>query len=147
MKKQKIQSLLAEIYDTAPEAESLAVEKKMQDLTANDIHLIRAIDIRGQKGMAAIAGSLRLGETTVRGDVCSLEKRGYVKTVENEVALTAEGEKALAGYKDMIRNGVEEMFTGMSDEEVDTVIKGMEILKECFESVIEECSGTEYQTM
>ena len=145
MKKQMIQNLLTEIYDTAPEVESLAIEKNIQKLTANEIHLIRAIDIHGQKGITAVAGSLHLGETTVMGDIRRLENRGYVKKEETAIALTAEGEKVLAEYKAMIRNGVEEMFTGMSDEEVDTIIKGMEILKGCFENVIEECGGIDYR--
>lgn len=145
MKKQMMQNLLTEIYDTAPAVESLAVEKNIQKLTANEIHLIRAIDIHGPRGITAVAGSLHLGETTVMGDIRRLENQGYVKKEEHTIGLTAEGEKVLAEYKDMIRNGVEEMFTNMSDEEVDTIIRGMEILKGCFENIIEECGGMEYR--
>lgn len=145
MKKQTIQNLLAEIYDSAPEAESLAVKKNIQNLTAEEIHMIRTVDVRGQSGITAIARSLRLEDSLTAGYLCSLEVRGYVKQKEGKYFLTEEGEKALAEYKDMIRNGVEELFANMSDSEVDTVIKGMELLKECFSSIIEDCGGTTCQ--
>lgn len=141
MKKQTIQKLLAEIYDRAPEAESLAVKKNIRNLTATEIHLIRAVDVRGQGGISAVARSLRMGESLTAGHLRSLEVRGYVKKEEGKVFLTEEGEKALTEYKNMIRNGVDELFGNMSDDEVDTVIKGMEILKTCFSSVIEEDGG------
>ena len=145
MKKQTIQNLLAEIYDSAPEAESLAVKKNIQNLTAEEIHMIRTVDVRGQSGITAIARSLRLEDSLTAGYLCSLEVRGYVKQKEGKYFLTEEGEKALAEYKDMIHNGVEELFANMSDSEVDTVIKGMELLKECFSSITKDCGGTTCQ--
>lgn len=145
MRKQTIQNLLIEIYDSAPEAESIAVEKNIQNLTAQELHMIRIVDVRGQSGLIAIARSLRLDTSLTAGYLCSLEVRGYVKQKEGKFSLTEEGEKVLAEYKDMIRNGVEELFAHMSDDEVDTVIKGMELLKECFTSIIGDCGAAACQ--
>ena len=49
MKKKAIQDCLADLYYTAPVAEQVAVERTYQDLTVNEMHILSAINIRGEK--------------------------------------------------------------------------------------------------
>ena len=148
MKKQKIQNLLEDIYHSAPEVENIVVENKYEDLTTNEMHIIKAVYIREHKGIGAVANYLHLGRHSVAGSINRLEEKGYV-TRENHpggehtvhLTLTEKGKEALDVYKGIVRKGIENMISEMSDEEVDTIIKGMGLLMGCFDQMIEEYGG------
>ena len=136
MKNQTIHKLLTDIYYNIPEAEESVVGQNCEELTANEMHILRIIAVRPQKDAKTIAESLRMGKYAVEGSLDRMKEKGYVTP---DLNLTPKGEEALEIYKELIQKGIAAMVHEMSDEEVDTIIRGLGLLND----YIEQLTGVE----
>lgn len=125
MKKQTIHQLLADIYYNAPQAEETVVNSHYEDLTANELHVLRTLAVGGHKDVEAVARVLRINSYAVTGTLDTLVAKEYIT---REWELTDKGTLALNTYKDLIRQGIGDMVQSMSDDEVDSIIRGLGFL-------------------
>lgn len=142
MKKQTIQELLTNIYYNVPEAETITLGENSENLSTNQMHILRLIDHGERKTPEAVARGLGLGIRTLECSLSILEQKGCItrqKPTEGEsecsLALTEKGEKALAGYRNVIREGIGTMVQDMSDEDVNSIIKGLGLLDEYLQQI------------
>lgn len=125
MKKQTIHQLLADIYYNAPQAEETVVNSHYKDLSTNELHVLRTLAVGEHKDVETVARALRINSYAVKGTLDTLVKKEYIT---QEWKLTDKGTRALETYKDLIRQGIGEMVQSMSDDEVDTIIRGLGFL-------------------
>lgn len=125
MKKRTIHQLLADIYYNAPQVENTVVSSHYEDLTTNEIHVLRTLAVGGHKDVEAVARALCINSYAVTGTLDTLVAKEYIT---REWELTNKGALAVETYKDLIRQGIGEMVQSMSDEEVDSIIRGLGFL-------------------
>lgn len=125
MKKRTIHQLLADIYYNAPQVENTVVSSHYEDLTTNEIHVLRTLAVGGHKDVEAVARALCINSYAVQGTLDNLVTKEYIT---REWELTDKGTLALETYKDLIRQGIGEMVQSMSDDEVDSIIRGLGFL-------------------
>ena len=125
MKKQTIHQLLTDIYYTVPKAEETVVSSHYENLTTNELHVLRSLAVGGYKDVEAVARALHINSYAVTGTLDTLVTKEYIT---REWDLTDKGTRALETYKDLIRQGIGEMVQSMSDDEVDTIIRGLGFL-------------------
>ena len=73
-----------------------------KDVTANDMHVIEAVDMEGARNMTSVAKTLGVTTGTLTIAVNSLVKKGYVERVRSEedrrVVLISRSEKGRKAY-------------------------------------------------
>ena len=126
MKKQTIHQLLADIYYSAPQAEDAVVSSHYEDLTTNELHALRILAVGEHKDAETLARALRINSCAATGALDELVKKEYIT---QERQLTEKGTQALETYEELIRQGIGDMVQSMSDDEVDTIIRGLGFLR------------------
>ena len=94
-----------------------------KDVTANDMHVIEAIDMEEARNMTSVARSLGVTTGTLTIAVNSLVKKGYVERVRSEedrrvvlVSLSEKGKKAYLHHRQFHKQMIEAIVEELSEE-------------------------------
>ena len=95
-----------------------------KDVTANDMHVIEAIDMEEARNMTSVARSLGVTTGTLTIAVNSLVKKGYVERVRSEedrrvvlVSLSEKGKKAYLHHRQFHEHIIYAIVEELSEEE------------------------------
>ena len=95
-----------------------------KDVTANDMHVIEAIDMEEARNMTSVARSLGVTTGTLTIAVNSLVKKGYVERVRSEedrrvvlVSLSEKGKKAYLHHRQFHEQMIEAIVEELSEEQ------------------------------
>ena len=112
-----------------------------KDVTANDMHVIEAIDMEGARNMTSVARSLGVTTGTLTISVNSLVKKGYVERVRSEedrrvvlISLSEKGRKAYLHHQRFHEQMIEAIVTELSMEEQVVLEKALVKLDQFFHS-------------
>lgn len=119
-----LNEILVKLFRNINTIEEQAVKSgEYKDMTTNDMHVIEAIGMDGEKNMSTVAKSLSVTTGTLTISVNSLVKKGFVDRVRSEtdrrvvlVSLTDKGKKAFKQHQkfheDMISAVVAQLDEG-----------------------------------
>lgn len=112
-----------------------------KDVTANDMHVIEAIDMEEARNMTSVARSLGVTTGTLTIAVNSLVKKGYVERVRSEadrrvvlVSLSEKGKKAYLHHRQFHEQMIEAIVEELSEEEQAVLEKALVKLDRFFRS-------------
>lgn len=112
-----------------------------RDLTANDMHVIEAIDLEGAKNMTSVARSLGVTTGTLTIAVNSLVKKGYVDRVRSEedrrvvlISLSKKGQNAYLHHQQFHEQMIEAIVEELTQEEQVVLEKALIKLDQFFRS-------------
>ncbi|MDE6994920.1 MAG: MarR family transcriptional regulator, partial [Lachnospiraceae bacterium] len=95
-----------------------------KDVTANDMHVIEAIDMEEARNMSSVARSLGVTTGTLTIAVNSLVKKGYVERARSEedrrvvlVSLSEKGKRAYLHHRQFHEQMIEAIVEELSEEE------------------------------
>ncbi len=95
-----------------------------KDVTANDMHVIEAVDMEGARNMTSVAKTLGVTTGTLTIAVNSLVKKGYVERVRSEedrrvvlISLSEKGRKAYLHHQRFHEQMIEAIVEELSAEE------------------------------
>ena len=103
-----------------------------KDVTANDMHVIEAIDMDGAKNMTSVAKSLGVTTGTLTIAVNSLVKKGYVDRVRSEedrrvvlISLSGKGRKAYLHHRRFHEKMINAIVEELTEEEKEVLEKAL----------------------
>ena len=103
-----------------------------KDVTANDMHVIEAIDMGGARNMTSVAKSLGVTTGTLTIAVNSLVKKGYVDRVRSEedrrvvlISLSGKGRKAYLHHRQFHERMIEAIVGELTEEEKEVLEKAL----------------------
>lgn len=112
-----------------------------KDVTANDMHVIEAIDMEEARNMTSVARSLGVTTGTLTIAVNSLVKKGYVERVRSEedrrvvlVSLSEKVKKAYLHHRQFHEQMIEAIVEELSEEEQVVLEKALVKLDRFFRS-------------
>ena len=112
-----------------------------KDVTANDMHVIEAIDMEEARNMTSVARSLGVTTGTLTIAVNSLVKKGYVERVRSEedrrvvlVSLSEKGKRAYLHHRQFHEQMIEAIVEELSEEEQAVLEKALVKLDRFFRS-------------
>ena len=112
-----------------------------KDVTANDMHVIEAIDMEGARNMTSVARSLGVTTGTLTIAVNSLVKKGYVQRVRSEedrrvvlISLSEKGRKAYLHHRQFHEQMIQAIVEELSAEEQEVLEKALMKLDRFFRS-------------
>ena len=110
-----------------------------KDVTANDMHVIEAVDMEGARNMTSVAKTLGVTTGTLTIAVNSLVKKGYVERVRSEedrrvvlISLSEKGRKAYLHHQRFHEQMIEAIVEEMSAEEQVVLEKALVKLERFF---------------
>ena len=112
-----------------------------KDVTANDMHVIEAIDMEEARNMSSVARSLGVTTGTLTIPVNSLVKKGYVERARSEedrrvvlVSLSEKGKRAYLHHRQFHEQMIEAIVEELSEEEQAVLEKALVKLDRFFRS-------------
>ncbi len=112
-----------------------------KDVTANDMHVIEAIDMEEARNMSRVARSLGVTTGTLTIAVNSLVKKGYVERARSEedrrvvlVSLSEKGKRAYLHHRQFHEQMIEAIVEELSEEEQAVLEKALVKLDRFFRS-------------
>ena len=112
-----------------------------KDVTANDMHVIEAIDMEDARNMSSVARSLGVTTGTLTIAVNSLVKKGYVERARSEedrrvvlVSLSEKGKRAYLHHRQFHEQMIEAIVEELSEEEQAVLEKALVKLDRFFRS-------------
>ena len=132
MKKKTIHELLANIYYSVPEAETLTIREHQESLETDELHILRLLSSVEKKSPEKIARVLGMDMRTLERNFLVLQQKGCITEVYE---LTEKGQEHLNTYQKTIREDIGTMIQDMSDEDVNTIIKGLGLLDEYLQQI------------
>ena len=112
-----------------------------KDVTANDMHVIEAIDMEEARNMSSVARSLGVTTGTLTIAVNSLVKKGYVERARREedrrvvlVSLSEKGKRAYLHHRQFHEQMIEAIVEELSEEEQAVLEKALVKLDRFFRS-------------
>lgn len=112
-----------------------------KDVTANDMHVIEAIDMEEARNMTSAARSLGVTTGTLTIAVNSLVKKGYVERARSEedrrvvlVSLSEKGKRAYLHHRQFHEQMIEAIVEELSEEEQAVLEKALVKLDRFFRS-------------
>lgn len=112
-----------------------------KDVTANDMHVIEAIDMEEARNMSSVARSLGVTTGTLTIAVNSLVKKGYVERARSEedrrvvlVSLSEKGKMAYLHHRQFHEQMIEAIVEELSEEEQAVLEKALVKLDRFFRS-------------
>ena len=110
-----------------------------RDLTANDMHVIEAVDLEEAKNMTSVAKSLGVTTGTLTIAVNSLVKKGYVDRARSEedrrvvlISLSEKGRKAYLHHQQFHEQMIEAIVEELTQEEKVVLEKALVNLDQFF---------------
>ena len=98
--------------------------EEYQDVTANDMHVMEAIGLEGEKNMTSVARELEVTTGTLTISVNSLVKKGYVERSRSEedrrvvlVSLSGKGKKAYLHHQKFHQEMIAAILKELSEDE------------------------------
>lgn len=112
-----------------------------KDVTANDMHVIEAIDMEEARNMSSVARSLGVTTGTLTIAVNSLVKKGYVERARSEedrrvvlVSLSEKGKRAYLHHRQFHEQMIEAIVEELSEGEQAVLEKALVKLDRFFRS-------------
>lgn len=112
-----------------------------KDVTANDMHVIEAIDMEEARNMTSVARALGVTTGTLTIAVNSLVKKGYVERVRSEedrrvvlISLSEKGRKAYLHHRQFHEQMIDAIVEELSEEEQVVLEKALVKLDRFFRS-------------
>lgn len=112
-----------------------------KDVTANDMHVIEAIDMEEPRNMTSVARALGVTTGTLTIAVNSLVKKGYVERVRSEedrrvvlLSLSEKGRKAYLHHRQFHEQMIDDIVEELSEEEQVVLEKALVKLDRFFRS-------------
>ena len=112
-----------------------------KDVTANDMHVIEAIDMEEARNMSSVARCLGVTTGTLTIAVNSLVKKGYVERARSEedrrvvlVSLSEKGKRAYLHHRQFHEQMIEAIVEELSEEEQAVLEKALVKLDRFFRS-------------
>lgn len=115
-----------------------SIKAKFEDigLTVPQITIMSMLYKNGSMKVSDISEEMYITNGTVSGIIDRLEKQKLVSRTRSErdrrvvyIALTEEGYNIAKGFKNVIDNYFHDLFSNSSEEELETIITGLQILK------------------
>lgn len=145
---QKLNELLVGVYRQINKIEEKALKQLgPSDLSINELHLLEAVgkDRKNGRTVSDIACDQDITLPSVTAAVNKLMKKGYVEKIKAEhdgrvvyVRLTRLGRKMNAGHQYFHENMVRNLSDGMSEEEKEVLIEGIQKLRKFLYRNLEE---------
>lgn len=137
-----LNEILVKLFRNINTIEEQAVKSgEYKDMTTNDMHVIEAIGIDGEKNMSTVAKSLSVTTGTLTISVNSLVKKGFVDRVRSEtdrrvvlVSLTAKGKKAYKQHQKFHEDMINAVVAQLDEEEKVILQKALVDLNTFFRS-------------
>lgn len=120
-----LNEILVKLFRNINTIEEQAVKSgEYKDLTTNDMHVIEAIGIDGEKNMSTVAKSLSVTTGTLTISVNSLVKKGFVDRVRSEtdrrvvlISLTVKGKKAFRQHQKFHEDMINAVVDKLNEDE------------------------------
>ena len=116
-----------------------------KDVTANDMHVIEAIDMEEARNMSSVARSLGVTTGTLTIAVNSLVKKGYVERARSEedrrvvlVSLSEKGKRAYLHHRQFHEQMIGSVVKELTEEELEALVKALTKLNSWFRSFEED---------
>lgn len=116
-------------------------EFKESGLTVPQITLVKILSRHKRLKVSEISKKMSLVNSTVSGIIDRLEKQGLVKRIRSEkdrrivyIELTNKGNELIKDFRYTINNYFEGVFSNSSKEEIDTILAGLQTLKNVLNS-------------
>ncbi|MDE1547860.1 MarR family winged helix-turn-helix transcriptional regulator [Jeotgalibaca caeni] len=130
---EEINSYLVAIFREVLDIEEDALRgSNFSDLSVSEMHTIEAIGLYGDHTSSEVAKKLAITAGTLSVAINSLVKKGYVvrQRMENDrrvikLGLTHKGKLVYRLHEKFHREMVKRTITGMDDEEVDVLLRGL----------------------
>ena len=137
-----LNEILVKLFRNINTIEEQAVKSgEYKDMTTNDMHVIEAIGIDGEKNMSTVAKSLSVTTGTLTISVNSLVKKGFVDRVRSEtdrrvvlVSLTAKGKKAYKQHQKFHEDMINAVVAQLDEDEKIILQKALVDLNTFFRS-------------
>ena len=135
-----LNDVLVKLFHNIEAIEEQAIRtEEYKDMTTNDMRVIEAIGMEGQKNMTTVAKTLHVTTGTLTISINSLVKKNYVERVRSEedrrvvlVSLTNKGEKAFLHHKRFREQMTDAIVEQLSEEEKAVLQKALERLNHFF---------------
>lgn len=131
--------LFRDIMDIEQQA---IITQQFNNLTNNDMHVIEAIGVGNPKNMSSIARELSVTVGTLTIAMNSLVKKGYVTRQRGKedrrvvyISLSEKGKEAYEHHARFHQKMIEGAVAGLSDNEIEVLIKALTKLNEWFRSL------------
>lgn len=133
-----LSDVLVKLFHNIEEIEEQAIRtEEYKDMTTNDMRVIEAIGMGGQKNMTTVAKALHVTTGTLTISINSLVKKSYVERVRSEedrrvvlVSLTEKGKKAFLHHKRFREQMTDAIVEQLSEEEKAVFQKALERLND-----------------
>lgn len=120
-----LNEILVKLFRNINTIEEQAVKSgEYKDMTTNDMHVIEAIGMDGEKNMSTVAKSLSVTTGTLTISVNSLVKKGFVDRVRSEtdrrvvlVSLTDKGKKAFKQHQKFHEDMISAVVAQLDEDE------------------------------
>ncbi|QVK19405.1 MarR family transcriptional regulator [Mycoplasmatota bacterium] len=130
----QIASLIREINSKLNS--SIKNELKETGLTVPQIMVIKLLFNHNRLKVSEISKEMSLVNSTVSGIIDRLEKQDIVRRIRSEedrrivyIELSSKGEEIVDEHKVIIKNFFNDTFSNISNEEIDTILNGLQTLK------------------
>lgn len=98
------------------------------DFTIPQVYLMQALHRKGPMKLVALSDEISQVKSTTSGIVDRLERQGYVIRERNPndrrsvlIGLTAQGKDAVEGFRDIIHDYFQDIFSGSTPEELERI--------------------------
>ena len=136
-----INDVLVHLFNEIMELEEQAIiTEEYKDITNNDMHIIEAVGLGGNK-MSDIAAKLNITVGSLTTSMNSLVKKGYVvrcRSTEDRrvvhISLSEKGIKAYEHHKHFHEQMIQGVVDTLTDEELKALVKALTKLTSWFRS-------------
>ena len=140
-----INDVLVHLFNEIMELEEQAIiTEEYKDITNNDMHIIEAVGLGGNK-MSDIAAKLNITVGSLTTSMNSLVKKGYVKRERGEedrrvvyISLSDKGKKAFVHHARFHKEMITSIMDEFDDDEKKILIRGLTKLDNWFKDKEEE---------
>ncbi len=142
MKEERIEQLSHDIHSLTKEFRDYGIRQfKDTDLNPYQARLLGIVEKYKDLNQAQLARKLEITPATLSVRIKKLEEAGFLKRVEDDndkrnyrLELTETGKANLLGIRDIFKNSSKQLFQGLSDQELETLI---EIVAKCRNNIKE----------
>ncbi len=136
----KLNEVLVELFNETLDIERRYVEKgDFKDISVNDMHILDAVGIKGEKSMSSIARLVGVTVGTLTIAMNSLVKKGYVMRSRSEkdrrvvlVTLSEKGRQAYQYHQQFHMKILQAMREGLDEDQCKILLQAMTNLRNQF---------------
>lgn len=135
-----LNDVLVNLFRDIMELEEQAIiTQEYQDITNNDMHVIKAIGVKEPKNMSTIAKQLSVTVGTLTIAMNSLVKKGYVIRERGKedrrvvyISLSEKGLRAYRHHEEFHRQMIEAVLENLTEDETESLVKALAKLERWF---------------